>query len=674
MVKRTMKLLTVGIVVGMAIVGLSACGAGDKQETGSNYTYKAPEAAEDFDIFVEPVSGISDDFIRGVDISSIISQEESGVKYYNYQGEEEDIFKILADAGVNYIRVRVWNDPYDANGNGYGGGNCDAKKAAEIGKRAAEYNMKLLVDFHYSDFWADPSKQICPKAWEGMSAEEKANACYSYTLESMNTILDAGALVGMVQMGNETNNGMCGETKWSNIGPIINEGRRAVLEAGEAHGVNDILIAVHFTNPENPDNIKGVLRKLESAGVKYDVFALSYYPYWHGSLSNLTELMSYISETYGKKVMVAETSYAYTIEDGDGTGNNIGEKDLTKNYAATVQSQANAVRDVFEAVNNVGEAAVGVFYWEPAWIPVEEYNYEEAGAEAVLSSNKQKWEKYGSGWASSYAGEYDPNDAGKWYGGSSWDNQAMFDHQGKALASLYVYKYLKYGANCDLKVDFAANFAVTVNPGSDFEMPKEVEVHYNDRSKNGLAPISWNAEEVSLIDTNKVGEYPVTGQFEDGTGIICTVKVAEVNWVKNPSFEEEDRSMWKFHTNGDTCTDFQKKETDSYSGEWAMHYWRQSAVEFTVEQTITGLENGTYYLSMYAQGGDSGSGANMYLYANTAAGEFKKDFAVSGWCEWKKVEVEEIEVTDGSVTIGVSFNGGEGAWGTYDDFYLCKVK
>lgn len=675
--KRIMKKIGAGaFAVALAISCLAGCGGSEENRGEKNvagYVYTAPVGIEDFDIFVEPVEGISDEFIRGVDISSVISEEQSGVKYYNLKGEEEDIFKILADAGVNYVRARVWNDPYDKNGQGYGGGNSDAEKAGEIGRRAAEYGMKLLVDFHYSDFWADPGKQMVPKAWEGMSPEQKAAACYEFTLASMNTILDAGADVGMVQLGNETTNGMSGETKWANIGPIMNEGRRAVLESGEAHGKNDILLAVHFTNPENPDNIKGLLRKLESAGVKYDVFALSYYPYWHGSLSNLTELMKYIVDTYGKKVMVAETSYAYTLEDGDGTGNNIGQKDLTKNYTASVQSQANCVRDVFEAVNNVGPDALGVFYWEPAWIPVEEYNYEEAGADAVLTSNKKKWEEFGSGWASSYASEYDPGDAGKWYGGSSWDNQAMFDHRGKALPSLYVFKYLKYGTNCELKVDFASDFLMTVKPGSDFSMPETVEVHYNDRSKNGEAKINWDEKELSYVDPNVVGEYPVTGTFEDGTQIVCTVKVAEVNWVKNGSFEEEDRSMWKFHTNGDTCTDFQKKDTDAYTGEWALHYWRQSAVEFTAEQTITDLENGTYYLSMYTQGGDSGAGASMYLYANTAAGEYKKDYEVKGWCEWQFVELGEIEVTDGTITIGVSFNGGEGAWGTCDDFYLCKV-
>lgn len=116
-------------------------------------------------INIEKVTGISDETIRGVDVSSVISLENSGVKFFNFEGEEQDIFKTLAESGVNYIRVRVWNNPYDSEGNGYGGGNNDIDTAIEIGKRATQYGMKLLVDFHYSDFWADPAKQQAPKEW-----------------------------------------------------------------------------------------------------------------------------------------------------------------------------------------------------------------------------------------------------------------------------------------------------------------------------------------------------------------------------------------------------------------------------------------------------------------------------------------------------------------------------
>ncbi len=620
------------------------------------------------DVFVAPIAGISDDFYRGVDISTILAQEESGVKYYDAEGNEKDLFDLLADAGINYIRVRVWNDPYDADGNGYGGGNCDTRKAAIIGKRAADHGMKLLVDYHYSDFWADPGKQFCPKAWEGMEIWDKADACYAFTLESLNTILDAGACVGMVQIGNEINSGMSGEKQSSFVSSILNGGAKAIREISAARNM-DIRIAVHYANPEKSGDIIDKLNKLKSNEVDYDIVGLSYYPFWHGTLENLTELMKKIRADFGKDVMVAETSYAYTLEDGDGNGNSVSEKDLNKNYAATVQSQVNAVRDVCEAVVNAG--GLGVFYWEPAWIPVNHIDWYSSSASTALASNKEAWEKFGSGWASSYAASYDPKDAGKYYGGSAWDNQAWFDFDGKALPSLYTYKYLKYGSTCDLKVDYANDATVVISPGSELIMPETVDVHFNDRSKNGPAAVTWSAGDLAAIDTGKVGEYYVTGTFEDGTKIGCTVKVELSNLVSNPSFEDDDRSMYTITGN---CGDYQKKESDAVTGEWALHFWSENEVTMTAEQTVEGLEAGTYSFSIKAQGGDVGDAAEMFIYVQDGDMVYRQDFKVDGWVNWKNPKIDNIIISGGELKIGVCVKTAAKGWGTMDDFYLCRTK
>lgn len=637
------------------------------------YTASLPTGPEEASIYIEAVPGMSDDFIKGVDISTIIVQEESGVRYKNIDGVEEDIFKILADAGVNYIRVRVWNDPYDENGNGYGGGNCDYRKAAAIGRRAAEYGMKLLVDFHYSDFWADPSKQMAPKAWAGMTYLEKAEACYSYTLEAMNYILDAGAVVGMVQIGNETNNGMCGETLWSSICEIMKKGREAVLEAGAAYN-QDIKIAVHFTNPENKSGIESIVRKLQTYGLEYDVFALSYYPYWHGSLDNLTKVMESIHKISGKEVMVVETSYAYTLEDGDGNGNSVSAKDLTANYAATVQSQALSVRDIAAAVASVGDYGLGVFYWEPAWTPVGVWEEGSDNADAVLAANKKIWEQTGSGWASSYAGQYDPNDAGVYYGGSAWDNQAMFDHNSVALPSLYVFRYLQYGTVCDLKLDFYNDVVVEMVPGEELVLPERVDVVYNDRSKNGSAEVTWNAEDIAAIDTGRPGRHTVRGRFADGSEVNCLVKIAAVNQIENGSFEDISRTSMLTITEAASGTvDFQQKEQDATTGQWSLHYWNGGTVDFKAEYTLTDVEPGTYCFNLYAQGGDSGNNPTMYIYVIADGKEYRQDYLVDGWINWKHPEISNIVVSGGDVTVGVCVKAAGGAWGTFDDFYFGRI-
>ena len=161
-------------------------------ESGSAPIEHAKQSSDT--LYVKKVENLNDDFIMGADISSVLSLEKSGVKFYDYDGNEGDLFDILKQSGINYVRVRIWNDPFDENGNGYGGGNCDIEAACEIGKRAADAGLKLLADFHYSDFWADPSKQMCPKAWQGMEIEEKSQALYDYTKECMNKLNAAGAV------------------------------------------------------------------------------------------------------------------------------------------------------------------------------------------------------------------------------------------------------------------------------------------------------------------------------------------------------------------------------------------------------------------------------------------------------------------------------------------------
>lgn len=630
------------------------------KEQEEPYQAQLPSGEEDADIFVERVKDLPDDFIKGMDVSSVIAEEESGVVYYNEQGEEEDLFRILADAGINYIRVRVWNHPYDKDGNGYGGGNSDVEKAAKIGARAAKYGLKLLVNFHYSDLWADPAKQYAPKEWAHLTLEDKEKALYDFTKESLQTILDAGADVGMVQIGNETNNGMAGEKEWERITPLMAQGSKAVREIAKERG-KEIRIAVHFTNIEDHDQTVFYAQTLEDAGLDYDIFGVSYYPYWHGTMENMTTVLKDIKNSFQKETIVLETSYCYTTEDGDGFGNSVGEDDLVSGYAASVQSQACCVRDVIAAANEA--SALGVMYWEGAWIPV--------GEPAQASENEKLWEQYGSGWASSYAVSYDKEDAGKYYGGCAWDNQAMFDAAGHPLASLDVFKYVNYGADCEQAVDYVEEIKTEVNLGGELKMPESVDVVYNNRSLNGPAAVVWDEEQVNSIDTSKAGDYTVTGVLEDGTAVTCQVVAARKNWLLNPSFEKNDISMWKVSYKGDSNpTDIQEKESDAMSGANSFHFWSESEQDFKIQQTLSGLEAGSYTVSANIQGGDVGSDAEIYLYVMMDGKVIKSDpVTLNGWCEWQTPKLKGIKV-DGKtkITVGMKVKCSAGGWGTMDDF------
>ena len=371
----------------------------------------------------------AEDYILGMDVSSLIAEEQSGVRYYNFEGEEQDLLQILADNGLSHVRVRVWNDPYDEAGHGFGGGNCDMDKAREIGRRAAAYGLKMIVDFHYSDFWADPGKQMPPRAWQGMSAAEKAEAAYAFTCDSLRRIMDGGAEIGMVQLGNETNGALCGETDWDAITAILASASRAVREL-----CPQALVAVHFTNPENAGSYAFYAGQLQERGLDYDVFASSYYPYWHGSLDNLAAVLTELAELSGKRVMVMETSYAYTERDTDFFANTIGvgsRGELPWDFS--VEGQSEALYELGKTVAAV-PGGLGLCYWEGAWISV---------GQSSRAENSAKWERFGSGWASSFAAIYDPADAGKWYGGCAVENQALFDPTGRPLDSLRVFARLR---------------------------------------------------------------------------------------------------------------------------------------------------------------------------------------------------------------------------------------
>ncbi len=638
------------------LLACAACAPAQAPAEGS--TAPASNDPVEAGIRVEKVESLAPDFAMGADVSSLLSLEQSGVVYYGFDGQQQDALKTLSEAGVNYVRVRVWVDPFDAAGNGYGGGDCTAETAAEIGARAAEYGMKLLVDFHYSDFWADPSKQQAPKAWADFTVEQKADAITSYTAASLKTIRDAGADIGMVQIGNETTTGICGEKTWPAVYQLIGAGASAVRAFDPS-----ILIAVHFTNPED-GKYKNDAFLLDHYKVDYDVFASSYYPYWHGSLENLVAQLKIVADTYGKKVMVAETAWAYTLEDTDGHANTIGEKpNYEKQYSFTMQGQANEISSVIRAVASLGDVCVGVFYWEPAWIAVP--------AES-LEARKALWEQYGSGWASSYASEYDPKDAGVYYGGCACDNQTLFDATGHPLESLKTFSYVRTGTVCPVKVDEVAPVYLTVRRNNPITLPETVTATNNDGTTAEI-PAVWESADLDKISASEIGTYPVTGTADDFP-ITCYIDLVEENYIDNSSFEDADTSMWMVTPIASGIqTDFQNKKMDAHSSNMSLHFWNADAVEWKAEQVVENLKPGNYRFTISAQGGDIGEGAELYIYAISDGVTYTTPFVLNGWVSWQQPVIESIPCQSGSMTVGVYVKCAGGGWGTVDDFLLNPV-
>ena len=429
--------------VSMAIF---AYAQGNETDTSRDpYKYGDDTGLKQQKVTIKKVKNMSDSTIRGIDISSYTALNKAGVKYYDNEGKEASLLKVLSDNGVNYIRIRIWNDPYNEKGETYGGGSNDVKAGLEIAKEAAKYNIKVLLGFHYSDFWADPAVQLLPKAWEKdrNNQEKMCSNVYEFTKETLEQFKDAGADIGMVQVGNEISQGMMGimhrtkanvwqeEEKSVLIDSYLNAGARAVREC-----VPDALVAIHL-DTLNLSIYKDAMNAWERDKVDYDVLGSSSYAFWAGKnmLGNVRKAGNYVASR-GKLFAVLETSWLNSQKDADGTVNMVNNtKDAV--YKVGPQGQADMLSDLYDAILS-NDNGLGAFYWEGAWIPVK------AGW-VNWKYNKEMANEFGTGWATENAGGYYPKsklyyNGNPVWGGDSWDNQTLFDDKGYPLDSLRFYK------------------------------------------------------------------------------------------------------------------------------------------------------------------------------------------------------------------------------------------
>lgn len=672
MIVRGLSLVT------SALLLMSGCGGGSSEPKCSELMDRT---ARDVSVSVSRIDDLPADFVMGADVSSYLSIDKSGASFYDFEGNKVDMdgyFRLLKESGLDIVRFRVWNDPFDEKGRGYGGGNCDTSAAVTMGKSATKAGLQVMIDYHYSDFWADPGKQMTPKAWLLMSDDEKEAALEEFTRESLTALKDAGVNVTIVSVGNETDNGMSGEKGWTEKCALYNAGSRAVREV-----FPDAKVALHFSNPEH--DYVTYARHISDCSVDYDIFGTSYYPYWHGTLENLTEVMSEIAEMTGKRVMVLETSWAYTLDDGDGSGNTVSHESNSANpfYSFSVQGQADEIASVTGAIADVGDAALGMMYWEPAWIPVGYYNPKGSDADKVLESNRKKWEKFGSGWASSYASVYDPDDAGKYYGGSAVDNQALFDFEGHPLDSLNTFRYMREGHELEgltlSQVIMPAPVSMEIGEDIHTYLPMTVRGELDNKQRLTFN-VEWDEEELRQLSA--VGEYTVhctiTDEIpgSDGTPrkVMLKVNVLPHNLLVNGDFEKGDNTGWEISDPMAGVT-----RDDPYRGDYALHFWDDGTVAFTATQTVTADKDGELVFSMKAQGGDMGDGHVVKLIVkNEATGQtYEGSVTLTGWQSWKETgyyteaSAPVFEVSAGDkVTVTIEVKGAAGGWGTIDDVFL----
>ncbi|MFE6334712.1 glycosyl hydrolase 53 family protein [Streptomyces sp. NPDC057798] len=340
-------------------------------------------------------SGTSGTSIKGSDVSSIPKSEALGGSYRTSSGAIADPLAVLKSAGQNYARVKVWVNPAD-------GFNNKARVLA-LAKRVKAQGMKLLVDFHYSDTWADPGAQSKPAAWAGHSYSRLKTDVYQHTYDVLNALKAQGTTADMVQVGNEINGGMLwseGSTSnWPQLAGLLNSGHDAVKAVSSSTQV-----ALHLAKGGDLSGTRWWFDNAVANGVKFDVIGLSYYGYWHGPLHDFQTTLDDAATRYGKPVFVAETAYPFRLDSEDTHENIIDlDSELVPGYPATPAGQTRWMNDIASIVEAVPNGrGLGVFYWESTWTAVA-----------------------GNGW--------DPTDASS---GNGWENQALFGYNDRALPAM----------------------------------------------------------------------------------------------------------------------------------------------------------------------------------------------------------------------------------------------
>lgn len=592
---------------------------------------------------VNPIENLSTDFIKGADVSIMPELERNGTKFYD-NGIEQDGLTILKNHGVNWIRVRIWNNPYVVGPEGVGGGNTDEAKAIEMAKRAKALGMKVLVDFHYSDFWVDPGQQKKPDAWKNDSGDKLVDDVYAYTAKVMQDFNAQGVTPDMVQVGNELNNGMLwpeaqltkdNPNGYKFLAKLLNAGLQAVHDNDKD---NKVKTMIHLAGVDVNlyhtffDNLI-VKNKVND----FDIIGMSFYPFWHGTMDDLKNTMNDVSAKYNKDVIAVETAFGYTLEDADFEKNNFGtNEEKVGGYKATVQGQATGLRDVMATVASVNDnRGLGIFYWAPDWVINEKVGWKSNG------------------------------------GGNGWDNLTLFDTKGNALESMDTFNLVSDPNNQYIEPQVTTINTVDVKDVSlysNVDLPQTVGVVYsNDAVKN--MSVKWDVAKPIFA---KPGNYTISGTVEGlAQKAIANIEVKnKMNLVLNGNFENETLNGWDIV--GDSSAINLAWNQGDVRDKCAMHYWNNKPFNVIIKQKLKGLSDGKYTLSCWTQG--NGLASKYQLFVKQNGVEMTTDIKDDGWNRWHQTSIKNIEVKNGEIEIGFILNGRPDTWGSIDDieFYVQK--
>ncbi len=676
----------IGFIAALTLGALTGCTGGGKKN-GAFFTYEdisftdtigSKTNDESYNYGALKVNKVEntlrDDFAFGVDASMVKVVEDCGGVYFNQNGQEQEVFQILRKSGVNFVRFRLWNNPFNKWDDPYGGGNNNAEVDIELAKRAKAANLNVMIDFHYSDFWADPDRQNIPREWGGYLQSEIPQAIENFTTETLQKFKDAGVTVDAVQIGNETNNGLCGYAiNWNDVDRSFDTMADMFKSGikGAKKVFKDVKTMIHLANGGNTAEYENYFTKLDARGVDYDIIGASFYPHLSGTMDDLQTNLDNISKKTGKPVIVAETSWGFTDEYNENTENSYSSADEeVGGYLTSTQAQATMLRDICNVLSKVPEnRGLGIFYWEPEWLPVEGASWATAAG--------QSYQYYGN----------DSKRTSYTDGKATWSNQGLFSYTGKALPSINTFQYVRNGLNEATEQSVSARhetISITINLAADEKLPATARV-VTDFDAIRYAPVSWDNDAVEAVKTR--GVHTGLKGVLDGKFNITASANCIVNYVVDPGFENQGESdevvdPWKLSNitpSGEKVIKLDRKK-DIRSGRTDLNWYHSSKdFGFTVSQTIKITKTSTFTLRTYVMGASIKAlpHTELVLFLNVKNGStYELDLCnadyLSGWSDgYKECVIKDVPLKDGDeITIGLRGAAKAGAWAHNDDWEL----
>lgn len=548
------------------------------------------------------------DYYKGMDISFLQEGIDNGIVVRDFDGTKMDPFALIQKYGVNSIRLRIWNNPENVpESKGY----CSLAHTILMAKKIKAWGMSFVLDFHYSDYWADPAQQRKPKAWEKLTFEELKEAVYTYTKETLLTLKNEGLLPDMVQIGNEIRSGLLfpdGELPdYGQMVQLVNAGIRGARDVADA---DTMQVIIHLDQGGRYFYLQEWFQKAMEAGLgEFDVIGLSYYPFWHGTFPEFKETLTKLVEDFGKPIMIMETAHAWRKTEH-------GFIDESQERIAGVLATPTGQRKVLDLVNNIVASipermGLGIYYWEPICIPPKE----------------------GGGWA---------------------DNMGLLDENGIVLEGIHAFEFTRdQFRGKDLAKVFEPS-GICIQTGEKYKLPDKLAVLFYDGTTE-KRKVRWREE----IPDQQPGNYEIFGEVEGvSEPISVTVEVTDrlgevKNLVRDANWDE-GLAQWELvKSDVQVTAQLYPEFVNPFPAPPLNSFRFESGKNFTLSltQKISITQEGIYSLSAQYRGTDT---TNVEIRLFVKAEEGIQSMVIHPMeHEWKLYEIRDLHLKPQDVTIGI---------------------